>query len=258
MITSTGNSQIKNVISLIKKSKDRKVPGLFVVEGKRMFEETPADRIEKVYATEDFVRANKELMSGHSYELVSNEVFAHMSDTKTPQGVLALVKIKEWEAADIIQSGDKSSLILVLENIQDPGNLGTMLRTAEGAGATGIIMTAGTVDIYNSKVIRSTMGALYRMKFAYVDSVDEAMDLLKVSGVITYAAHLKGEHFYDEEDYTAPTAFLIGNEGNGLTKQAAALSDKLIKIPMEGQLESLNAAVSASILMYEASRQRRR
>lgn len=257
MITSTGNSQIKNVISLIKKSKDRKVQGLFVVEGKRMFEETPTERIEKVYATEDFVKANKELMSRCSYELVSGEVFSHMSDTKTPQGVLALVKIKEHTVDDIIQSAERTPLILVLENIQDPGNLGTMIRTAEGAGATGIIMTSGTVDIYNPKVIRSTMGALYRMKYAYVDNIDEVMSLLDKNNITSYAAHLAGEDFYDKEDYRAGTAFLIGNEGNGLTEKAAALSKKLIKIPMEGQLESLNAAVSAAVLMYEASRQRR-
>ena len=285
MITSTANSQIKNVINLIKKSKERKNQGLFVVEGRKMFEETPAERIDKVYISESFINSNKayekEYLSKCSYEIVSDNVFAHMSDTKTPQGILALVKIKENTIDEILASKnsiqdagntnnpddidkpddrnkkDKEPLILVLENIQDPGNLGTMIRTAEGAGVTGIVMTADTVDIYNPKVIRSTMGAMYRMKFAYVSDIEEAVIALRSRNITTYAAHLKGEGFYDEADYTGGTAFLIGNEGNGLTDKASEMSDKLIKIPMEGALESLNAAVSAAILMYEASRQRR-
>ena len=255
MITSTSNSQIKNVINLIKKSKDRKVQGLFVVEGKRMFEETPRDRIAGLYVSESFERDNKKSLKGCSYETVSDEVFCHMSDTKTPQGVMALVKMREYSVKDML-TGERP-LIMVLENIQDPGNLGTIIRTAEGAGVDGIIMTQGTVDIYNPKVIRSTMGAMYRMKFAYVDSLEDTVSLLKSRNITTYAAHLDGAVDYVTCDYTAGTAFFIGNEGNGLTDEATALAERKIIIPMKGQLESLNAAVSSAILMYEAARQRR-
>ena len=230
MITSTSNTQIKNVINLIKKSKDRKAQGLFVVEGKRMFEETPKERIHSLFVSESFERANKDSLRGYAYELVADDVFSHMSDTKTPQGVMALVKMSEYSIEDMLKGGNP--LIMILENLQDPGNLGTIIRTAEGAGVDGIIMTSGTVDIYNPKVIRSTMGAMYRMKYAYTDNLKEAAAFLKSRGI-------------------------IGNEGNGLTDEATALADRKIIIPMMGKLESLNAAVSGAVLMYEAARQRR-
>jgi TrmH family RNA methyltransferase len=146
---------------------------------------------------------------------------------------------------------------MALENLQDPGNLGTIVRTAEGAGVTGILMSRGCVDIYNSKVIRSTMGSIYRMPFVYTDQWEEALRELKRQGVSLYAAHLKGQDYHDRQDYTKPAAFLIGNESRGLTEETAALADTYIRIPMCGQVESLNAAVASSILMYEANRQRR-
>ena len=216
--------------------------------------------------------------AGH-IELVADDVFSHMSDTKTPQGVMALVKMSEYSIEDMLKGGNP--LIMILENLQDPGNLGTILRTAdalavpvvllpgcadvwnpiirtaEGAGVDGIIMTSGTVDIYNPKVIRSTMGAMYRMKYAYTDNLKEAAAFLKSRGITTYAAHLQGAVDYVTCDYKKGTAFFIGNEGNGLTDEATALADRKIIIPMMGKLESLNAAVSGAILMYEAARQRR-
>jgi len=131
-------------------------------------------------------------------------------------------------------------------------------RTAEGAGVSGIILSKDCVDIYNPKTIRSTMGAIYRMPFIYVEDLPEACALLKKKEICLYAAHLDGAHFYDEEDYSGGCAFLIGNEGNGLRDEVAACADVRIKIPMHGQVESLNAAVAASILMYEVCRQRRK
>lgn len=259
MITSTGNSQIKMIINLNKKSKDRKAQGLFVVEGKRIFKETPKSRINKAFATESFYKENKEMFEGIEYELVSDNVFEYMSDTKTPQGVLALVKMELKSLDEVVKNASKaaSPLILVLENIQDPGNLGTMIRTAEGAGVSAVIMTDDTADIYNPKVIRSTMGSTFRVPFAYGGDIKNILTVLKNAGITSYAAHLRGDRQYDEPDYKEPCAFLIGNEGNGLTDLAADLADSLIRIPMEGKLESLNAAVSAAILMYEAGRQRR-
>lgn len=256
MITSTGNAQVKNVINLVKKSGERKSRGLFVIEGIRMFTEIPKDRIIKVYASESFAYANREMLCDYEYEIVSDSVYKQMSDTKTPQGILAVVKMLDYKLSDMMPEG-KTPLIVVLENLQDPGNLGTIIRTSEGAGATGIIMSGDTVDIYNPKVIRSTMGALFRMPFIYSENIIATVRELKKNGIKPLAAHLMGQQFYYDEDMTQALAILIGNEGNGLTDALSAEADILIKIPMEGQLESLNAAVSASVIMYESLRQKR-
>ena len=137
-------------------------------------------------------------------------------------------------------------LFLVLEDLQDPGNMGTIFRTAEGAGVDGIFMSTNCVDIYNPKTIRSTMGSVYRVPFVIAPDLQDVFAWFKKQGIRSYAAHVGG------------TAFLIGNEGNGLTDATAGQADCLIRIPMKGQLESLNAGVAAAILMYEASRQRRK
>ena len=219
-----------------------------------MFTELPKDRIEKIYVSESFLNENKKLMNGYEYETVADNVFAQMSDTKTPQGVMALVKMLQYDISDIVR-GDMP-VVVMLENIQDPGNLGTIMRTAEGAGATGIIMSKDTVDIYNPKTIRSTMGALFRMPFIYVEDILEAADELKKQNIALLAAHLFGDKNYYSENLKRPMALMIGNEGNGLTKALTDKADVLVKIPMEGQVESLNAAVSTAIILYEAYRQR--
>ena len=147
--------------------------------------------------------------------------------------------------------------LLVLEHLQDPGNLGTILRAGEGAGLTGVLMDSNTADIYSPKVVRATMGSLLRVPFAYVEDLGEALALLKKKKIRVYAAHLQGSNAYDRENYRKATAFLIGNEANGLSPETAAAADVRIRIPMLGEVESLNAAVAASVLMFEAARQRR-
>lgn len=150
----------------------------------------------------------------------------------------------------------KDTHLLILESIQDPGNLGTMIRAGEGAGVTGILMDRTTVDIFNPKTIRATMGSLYRVPFFIAQSLPETVRELKQKGIAMYAAYLSGSVPYCQPNYAGPTAFLIGNEGNGLSTEIAALADTLIHIPMEGSVESLNAAVAAALLMYEVKRQR--
>ena len=169
---------------------------------------------------------------------------------------MAVIEMPHYELADLMD-GDRTHL-LILESIQDPGNLGTMLRTGEGAGITGVIMNSQTVDLYNPKTVRSTMGSLYRMPYYISDDLEGTINLLKEKGVKLYAAHLKGTLSYDEPEYTRACGFMIGNEGNGLSDQIADMADTYIKIPMEGRVESLNAAISATLLMYECNRQRRR
>lgn len=262
MITSHTNKGIKEVIQLEQKSKVRKDTGLFIAEGMKMFMETPAERISKIYVTDGFLnqmppacRAKLESIPSH-YETVSDDLFKKMSDTKTPQGILCVVKQRQYKLEDMLSQ--PCPLLIILEDIQDPGNLGTIFRAGEGAGVSGIIMSGNTVDIYNPKTIRSTMGSVYRMPFMYVSSLDSVMDILKKSNIIVHAAHLQGSIAYDSCDYTKGTAFLIGNESNGLKEETAEMADVRIKIPMLGKVESLNAAVASAVLFYEAARQRRK
>lgn len=262
MITSTSNARVKRLVNLKKKKKARDEERVFLVEGIRMFREVPTDQLEEVYVSESFYKKEKDTVeavlqgTGIRPEELSDTVYAYASDTKTPQGVLCVVRQMEYPLEKVITG--QCPMIMVLEHLQDPGNLGTILRTAEGAGVTGIVMDRECVDIYNPKTIRSTMGSIYRMPFCYVEDLKAAIGSLKEAGIGVYAAHLDGRHDYDEEDYGRPCAFLIGNEGNGLSRETAELADIYIKIPMEGQVESLNAAIAASVLMFEAGRQRRR
>lgn len=255
---------MKNLSALLKKSKARKEQGVFVVEGPKMCFEAPKEWVRAVYVSETFVNdpvTGQQLLAycnegvHISYEVVADSVLRGISDTQTPQGIIAVVQMPEYDIQELFAG--ENTLLLVLESIQDPGNLGTMLRTGEGAGATGVIMNRTTVDLFNPKTIRSTMGSLYRMPFFVTEDLPAALQELKAEGVRLYAAHLKGRSAYDEPDYSGPCAFLIGNEGNGLSDEIAGMADTYIRIPMQGQVESLNAAVSAALLMYECSRQRR-
>ena len=258
MITSLQNPGVKEVISLKKKRKARREADAFLVEGPRMYQEAPADHLLRVYMSETFYEKNRPAPpEGVPFEVVSDPVFAAMSDTETPQGVICVVRQYHWELPALFGQ-KREPLCMILEDIQDPGNLGTILRTAEGAGVTGIIMSSGCADIYSPKVIRSTMGSIFRMPFVRTESLEAAIRFLRRSGLAVYAAHLEGSVPYDTENYTKACAFLIGNEGRGLKEETAALCERRIRIPMEGQVESLNAAVASALLMYEAARQRRR
>ena len=246
MITSTSNPQVKNLQQLGRKAKLRNEQDVFLVEGTKMYLEAPAERIRKVYLSQSLYEEKGEsFVKGHDVEILEDRVFAAACDTKTPQGVLCMVQQYHYRLEDLLKK--KNPLLMILENLQDPGNLGTILRTAEGAG----------VDVYNPKTIRSTMGSVYRLPFLYVDSIESILPVLKKHHVHTYAAHLKGKNSYEQENYCGGTAFFIGNEGNGLTDHLSSQADTLIRIPMEGKLESLNAAVASAILMYESYRQRR-
>ena len=254
MISSFNNQQIKEVKLYQRKAKAREEKGIFIIEGVRMFQETPKERLLKVFVSLSFHKKNEEMLQGCPLEIVEDKIFASMSDTQTPQGILCIVKRKETSLDQLLKQ--ENPHFLILENLQDPGNLGTILRTGEGAGITALIMNKNTVDIYNPKTIRSTMGSIYRVPYLYVESLPETIKKMRAKGIKVYAAHLEGKASYDQLDYSGGTAFLIGNEGNGLTREAADLADEYMRIPMEGQLESLNASVAAALLMYEVHRQR--
>lgn len=257
MITSTGNAQVKYLLQLQKKSKARNEEKVFIVEGLRMFVEVPADRVEKVYISESLYNKKKQelKLERFSYEVLSNSVFEHVSDTKTPQGILCVVKQKEYDVEELLEI--EKPHFMVLDNLQDPGNLGTIVRTAEGAGVNAVFLSKESVDIYNPKTIRSTMGSIYRMPVVYVEDLISLLEVFKKKGIKSYAAHLAGKNSYDKEDYKGGTAILIGNEGNGLRDEVSKAADIWVQIPMQGKVESLNAAIAASILMFEVYRQRR-
>lgn len=256
MITSASNPRIKSLVNLIQKAKTRKEQDVFITEGVKMFLEADTNRIKEVYVSASFYEKGfaREKLEQCNCEILSDELFRKVSDTQTPQGILCVMKQYHYTLEDLFQK--ENPLFLILEDIQDPGNLGTMVRTAEGAGVNGIVMTKGTVDIYNPKTIRSTMGSVYRMPFFYTDDLLSVMKELQQRNVKLYAAHLQGNQFYHQLDFKGGTAFLIGNEGNGLKDETAGAADVYMKIPMGGKVESLNAAVASVILMYEAARQR--
>ena len=258
MITSLSNVQVKNVMLLQKKAKERKKQQLFVVEGMKMVMEAPRHALESVFVSQSFYeRAYKELPSDVPVVVVSDKIFISMSDTVTPQGIMALVRQPCFDRENILRGRKRegAGCFLILENISDPGNLGTILRTGEGAGISGIFMSTDTVDIYNPKVIRSTMGSIYRVPFLYVENLRELAKEMKDRGITIYAAHLKGDRSCYEADYSKDSCFLVGNESHGLSEEMAEMADIKMKIPMEGQVESLNAAIAATVCMYEAYRQ---
>lgn len=260
MITGSANRKVKQVVQWQTKAKERRSAGVFLTEGFRMFEEAPEEAIREVYVSQEALgRVDsqpilREKLDRVGFETVSDELFAKMSDTRTPQGILCVMKQPHYDLEKLLDV--PAPLLVVLENLQDPGNLGTIVRTGEGAGVTGVIMSCRTVDIFNPKVIRATMGSVFRVPFLYVDSLKDAILRMQERGIHTYAAHLAGKKYYDGFSFREGTAFLIGNEGNGLSRETAELAGEYLKIPMEGKVESLNAAIAASLLMYEAHRQR--
>ncbi len=290
-ITSTGNKLIREVRDLEKKARARRESGLFIAEGERLCSEIPASYIERIFVADDYdgrlpeftgevshdvqsvqtrveadataAQASRHLLrspdTGEQRNRVSQrapkifqvprELMEHMSDTKNSQGILAVVRQKKYTELP----GD---FFLILDTLQDPGNMGTIFRTAEAAGVDGILMNRDCVDVYSPKVVRATMGAMFRMPFMVSDDLPAEIQRMKSVGVQLYAAHLRGTKNHWDFDYRQPTAFMIGNEGNGLQDAIADLADTYLRIPMMGHTESLNAGVAASVLMYEALRQR--
>ncbi len=290
-ITSTGNKLIREVRDLEKKARARRESGLFIAEGERLCSEIPAAYIERIFVADDYdgslpefagevshdvqnaqmraeAGANAAQTSSHPLQSpdtggqrnrasqrtpkifqVPRELMEHMSDTKNSQGILAVVRQKKYTELP----GD---FFLILDTLQDPGNMGTIFRTAEAAGVDGILMNRDCVDVYSPKVVRATMGAMFRMPFMVSDDLPAEIRRMKSEGVQVYAAHLRGTKNHWDFDYRQPTAFMIGNEGNGLQDEIATLADTYLRIPMMGHTESLNAGVAASVLMYEALRQR--
>lgn len=251
MITSKGNAQIKNIKKLMESAKARKEQGLFVIEGLRLVSEAKPEFTEAVYVSEDFEGPDggslnlDGLFESVSAEKVSADVFRSISDTVSPQGILAVVRQPRLGLDEVISSG--AGLFVILDDVRDPGNLGTIVRTAEACGAA-VIMSPGCADIFNPKVIRATMGSIFRVPFAVSDTAS-AVKALQAAGVTVCAAALEGSVPYTDVN-SEKVAFIIGNEANGVSREAIEAADLCVRIPMKGRVESLNAAVSAAVLMY--------
>ena len=240
-IQSDKNKIIKEINSLkLKKNRDKL--GLFVVEGERLTQEA-RDYIVYTIAEKDY---KGKIQPDYT---VNNSLFEKISNTVTPQGIMAVCRVFEHKFNKTV----KNPLYICLENLQDPGNMGTIIRTADAAGADGVFLSKGCVDIYNPKVVRSAMGSLFHLPvYTNVDLVE----FVKNTDVLSVAAHLKGTETPYSIDMKKGTAILIGNEGNGLSDELSNCADCLVKIPMSGKAESMNAGVAASIMIYEAVRQR--
>ena len=243
MITSKTNQKLKMVRKLLESSRQRNESGMFVAEGERLCAEVPPGLLDCVFMSEDYYSSCRK--NYDDYEVVENSVFRSLSDTVNPQGILAVVRKPKWEDMKNIQSGGR---ILLLDGIRDPGNMGTIVRTAEAAGVKTVYMSPDCVDLYNPKVIRSTMGSVFRVPCITLD-LKSVIERLKKSGIMVYATSLGASESYREADLS-DAAVIIGSEANGVRPEILDAASKCIKIPMAGQVESLNAAVSAAVLMF--------
>jgi TrmH family RNA methyltransferase len=256
VITSTANSRVKYARSLYRRPV-RHREKRFVVEGVRLVEEMVKTGQEPVFFfyTEDAAKDPRArslidgmLSSDVETALVSQEVMGAMSDTRTPQGILAIAGFPEWGAAG-------SDLVLVLDRVRDPGNLGTILRTAQAAGVGLVITLRGTVDVFSPKVVRGAMGAHFRLAIAW-DCHWEDVRRTAQRGQVLLATPRGGQAYYDL-DWTGPTTVVVGGEARGAGREAHEWATGLVSVPMADAVESLNVAVASSVILFEAARQRR-
>lgn len=271
MITSKDNSRVKLVKKLLSKSKYRREEKAFILEGfKPVNEAVRLGLVRDIYFSEavceeahlyhkkyslllDYLNKNSDAISPN-VDVISNVLFEEISDMVTGQGVFALVEFPTYDTSALFD--EENCKLLCLEEVRDPGNIGTMIRTAEAAGFDAIVLSPGCADVYQPKVVRSTAGAILRMPCMLCEKADFIGKLkeLKEKGFKLYATHLQGAVDYREPSYEGRVGVIIGNEANGLSDEATAQADVRVKIPMHGEVESLNAAVAAALLMYEADR----
>ena len=257
-ITSKENSIIKHIVKL-KEKKYRKEYGEFIVEGAKIVKEAIEENAKIKYIVIDKNALNSELFENNlgnylnilEYIVVPSNIFKLISDVEKPQGVLAVIdKSDEAEKVDYLQD-----IILVLDDIQDPGNLGTIIRTADSVGLNQILISKGTADPYNSKVIRSTMGAIFRVRIIECKDISKTLNEVKGNGfkILTTSLDTK-KSIYDLK--LNKKAIIIGNEANGVSKEVLSLADETAIIPMLGKTESLNASIATGVILYEYLRQK--
>ena len=255
-IESRDNKWIKRLNGLkIKKNRDKE--GLFIAEGLRFIREIPKNWEVLAYTVSNaFAAENNLSLYEEKAEVLclTDALFAAVCDTENPQGILAVCKKLDWDADAVLAK--KTPFLLLAEELNDPGNLGTVIRTADACGADAVFLSKGSVDLYNPKVLRATMGSLFHVPVFQNIDLHALSEKMQAKQIPLYAAHLKGDRYPYALPLQAACAFLIGNEARGLSEDAAALCDAWVKIPMPGQAESLNASVAAGVLLYEVVRQR--
>ncbi|BCJ88092.1 TrmH family RNA methyltransferase [Effusibacillus dendaii] len=263
LITSAKNNRVKDWAAL-KQKKFRDQTGFFIIEGIRLVEDALESNapIEVVLLAEDLIvsgKADKIINLSDSLQIeqikVSQAVIENVADTKTPQGVVAVARQYQHQPAGLIESR-KQSLFLAIDSIQDPGNLGTMIRSADAVGAGGVFVGKGSVDLYNPKVVRATMGSLFHLPVMEVN-LDELFPLLKRHDVTIIGTSVDHHEDIYSVDLTGSIAIVIGSEAHGISEEIRRHIDRWMSLPMPGKAESLNAAIASSVVLYEALRQRR-
>ena len=255
-ISSKDNERVKYTKSLLK-SKNRQKESKYIIEGYRILTlaiECNAD-LDYVFINETFEDKEEhqnllKRLDDNNIKVfkTTNKIFKDLVDTENTQGILGVIKFKERKIEHNINNKDK--FVLILDRIQDPGNMGTIIRTADAAGVDSIIALKGSVDIYNPKVIRSTMGSIFDMNIIHCTQ-EECIKTLKEKDFKIVSSYLDTDNYYHETNYGNKIALVIGNEANGVNDDLINQSDILVKIPIYGNAESLNAAISSAILMYE-------
>ncbi len=261
LISSNKNKNIKLAKSLLRK-KYRDLTNQYLVEGIKIVKEALAynERIKMVFVSSDHKDSHeiKEILNScriHNIPIyyLEKSIYKEISETDSTQGIIAMVEKKEHKLELVL---DKDFLkIIILEEIQDPGNLGTILRTADACNYDFVILSKGCVDLYNDKSIRATMGSLFHLPIACMDIID-AIELLKSKKVVILGSDPHEGVLCYNLSFEKKLAIIIGNESAGISEEVLKLVDERIRIPMPGKSESLNASVAASILMYESIRQR--
>ena len=260
-ITSRTNPRLKYARTL-HRSRQRKKEGKFLVEGVRLLEEAveSENSIETIFFTKRLLTKarGQNLVKecrrrGSECFLVPEAVLVSLADTDSPQGIIGIAPISLWERNDLLTG---PGLLLLVDRVRDPGNLGTMLRTAEAAGSAGAFLSVGTVDPYNAKALRASMGSIFRFPLQLDCNLPALVAELKKIGYRTLAADADGEVTYWEADFSSPGALIVGNEAWGVARELLDLADARVKIPLSPGVESLNAALAAGILLYEGVRRR--
>lgn len=244
-------NQLKEISSLLNK-KFRKQQNRFILEGKRLVEQGLSSKYlcEQIIVTDDFNKENQSFIqlvkiSGKPVEIVKSSEFKKLSDTKTPQGIAAVFKIPQNQKID-----NNENLIVALENVSDPGNLGAVLRNCDWFGIKTIIVSEDSADIYNSKVLRSSMGAVLNLKVIIARDFLESLNGLKDKGFSILTADMEGESLY-EYSPEGKNIVVFSNEANGPTEKLLEICDEKINIPKRGQVESLNVACASSVILSE-------
>ncbi|MFI3175599.1 MAG: RNA methyltransferase [Bacillota bacterium] len=259
-IESRENKIIKRLQGL-KSKRNRDKENRFIVEGLRFVNDIPDSHPVELYVCSETFSSSQAVSPYQERAdviLVPDSVFQLLSDTETPQGILAVCEKKEtrFSAFTFERDATAPAFFVVAEELQDPGNLGTLLRTADACGCSGIFLTDGCVDLYNPKVLRSTMGSLFHLPIITHCTTAEIHAFFTKNHIPMYATHLQGDCLIYDLPLFQPCGIVIGNEGRGISKECISLCDTLVKIPMIGQAESLNASIAAGVILYEGVRQR--